>query len=126
MPDAEFDVMQIVWSQPSPVSSMQVAALAAPEKQWKPQTVLTLLARLTKRGFLLSEKQGWERVYTPLVSKEAYLNQETGDFVRKFHKDSLTGLMNALYADKSPGEEELAGLEKWLKERKEGERRAKP
>jgi len=118
LPDAEFDIMRIIWSQPSPISSLQVAALAAPEKHWKQQTVLTLLTRLTGRGFLNSEKQGKERIYTPLVSQEAYLNQETGAFVQRFHKNSLTGLMNALYADKSLNEDDLATLEKWLEERK--------
>ena len=118
LPDAEFDVMQIVWSQPTPISSVQVAALAAPEKNWKPQTVLTLLTRLTQRGFLSSEKLGKERVYTPLVTREDYLSTETGQFMQKFHKNSLTGLMNALYAGKGPKEEELAALEAWLRERK--------
>jgi len=118
LPDAEFDIMQIIWSQPPPISSVQVAALVAPEKKWKPQTVLTLLTRLTRRGFLSSEKQGKERIYTPLMSQEEYLNRETGQFVRRFHKNSLTGLMNALYADKKPKEEELEALEAWLRERK--------
>jgi len=118
LPDAEFDIMQIIWSHPTPISSMQITALTAPEKKWKPQTVLTLLTRLTQRGFLASEKQGKERFYTPLVSQEEYLNRETGQFVRRFHKNSLTGLMNALYADKSPKEEELDALETWLRERK--------
>ena len=118
LPDAEFDVMQIIWSQPSPISSMQIAALTAPEKKWKPQTVLTLLLRLTQRGFLSSEKQGKERMFTPLITQEDYLNQETGLFMRKFHKNSLTGLMNAFFSDKSPEEDDLQALEKWLKERK--------
>lgn len=118
LPDAEFDVMQIIWSQPSPISSKQVAELASAQKEWKPQTVLTLLTRLTHRKFLLSEKQGKERVYTPLVTREEYLNLETGFFMQKFHKNSLTGLMNALYSDKSPESDELKALELWLKERK--------
>ncbi|MCL2539233.1 MAG: BlaI/MecI/CopY family transcriptional regulator [Oscillospiraceae bacterium] len=118
LPDAEFDVMQIIWSETPPVSSMKVASRIAPEKKWKPQTVLTLLTRLTQRGFLASEKQNRERFYTPLVSQEEYLSCQTDQFVRRFHKNSLTGLMNALYADKSPNEEELEALEAWLRERK--------
>ena len=118
LPDAEFDVMQIVWSQPSPISSMKVSALIAPDKKWKPQTVLTLLLRLTQRGFLSSERIGKERYYTPLVARKDYLNQETGLFLKRFHKNSLSGLMNALYADKSPNEEELRTLEEWLKRKR--------
>jgi predicted transcriptional regulator len=124
LPDAEFDVMEIIWAQPSPISSVQIFTLAAPDKKWKPQTVLTLLTRLVKRGFLSSEKRGKERFYTPLVGREAYLNMETGVFVQRFHKNSLTGLMNALYGGKKPKVEELNEIEQWLgavRDEKDGE-----
>ena len=115
LPDAEFDVMQIIWGQPSPISSIQIFSLARPDKHWKPQTVLTLLTRLEKRGFLSSEKLGKERFYTPLVMRAEYLNQETGQFVRRFHKNSLTGLMNALFSGKAPKAADLTEIEEWLK-----------
>jgi len=114
LPDAEFDVMQIIWGQPTPISSVQIFNLAMPEKQWKPQTVLTLLTRLINRGFLSSEKKGKERYYTPLVSREEYLSMETGVFMRRFHKSSLTGLMNALFAGKKPRKEDISEIEQWL------------
>jgi predicted transcriptional regulator len=118
LPDAEFDIMQIIWSHPTPISSIQVATLSAPEKNWKPQTVLTLLTRLTNRGFLSSEKQGKERLYMPIISKEEYLNRETNIFMQRFHQNSLTGMMNALYAEKNLKEEDIEALETWLHERK--------
>ena len=118
LPDAEFDIMQIIWSQPTPISSIQVAALSAQDKSWKPQTVLTLLTRLTNRGFLSSEKQGKERFYTPVVTKEDYLNRETSLFMQRFHKNSLTGMMNALFAEKNLKEEDIEALETWLHEMK--------
>jgi len=114
LPDAEFDVMQIVWGQPSPISSVQIFSLATPEKQWKPQTVLTLLTRLVNRGFLSSEKKGKERFYTPLVTREEYLSMETGVFMQRFHKSSFTGLMNALFAGKKPRKEDISEIEEWL------------
>jgi len=117
LPEAEFEVMQIIWSHPTPISAMEAAVLAAPARNWKPQTVITLLARLSARGFLASEKRGKERMYTPLVARDAYLNQQTGEFVRKFHQNSLTGLMSAFYAGKSPKGEELAAIKAWLAER---------
>lgn len=117
LPEAEFEIMQIIWSQPTPITSMQVAALAAPANNWKTQTVLTLLGRLTQRGFLSSEKHGKELFHTPLVSKDEYLKMETGLFMQKFHKNSIKGLMSALYSDENPTEDELSELEQWLKER---------
>ena len=119
LPDSEFAIMQIIWAQSLPISKIQVAALAKPLKGWTPQTVYTLLNRLTEKGFLSSNKQGKERYYTTLVSREEYLNQETSRFMKTVHKNSLTGLMNALFADNKPNEDDLSELEKWLKENSE-------
>jgi len=115
LPDAEFDVMSVIWNNEVPISSVQVFNLSVKEKQWKPQTVLTLLTRLEKRGFLSSEKRGKERYYMPLVARDDYLKQETGLFVKRFHKNSLTGLMSALFGGKKPEAAELDEIEAWLK-----------
>ena len=115
LPDSEFVIMQIVWSQSAPISKLQVAALAEPQRGWKPQTVYSLLNRLVEKGFLESEKKGKERYYTSLVSQEKYLNEETGRFLKTVHRNSLSGLMNALFADNKLNEEDLYELEQWLK-----------
>ena len=116
IPEAEFEVMQFIWSRQPPISSIQVTGL---QEKWKHQTVLTLLTRLTKRGYLYSEKHGKDRFYTPAVSKDEYLSMETGYFMRKFHQNSLTGMVSALYADSSPSDEEIAKLERWLQDKKQ-------
>jgi predicted transcriptional regulator len=110
--------MQIVWSQPTPISKTQVSELAEPLRGWTPQTVYTLLNRLTEKKFLSTEKHGKERYYSPLIAQAEYLNQETGRFMKMFHQNSLTGLMNALYAGDSPNEQDLLELEQWLREKK--------
>ena len=118
LPDAEFDVMQMIWGQPSPISSVQIFALLTPEKNWKPQTLLTLLTRLEKRGFLSSEKRGRERFYTPFIARKDYLKKETNLFIKRYHMDSLTGLFSAFFDGKKPKEEELNEIEAWLEEQK--------
>ena len=117
LPDSEFAVMQVIWGEEPPVSKIKIAEAIAPIRGWKPQTVYTLLTRLQDKGFLTSQKQGKERIYTPLVTRKDYLSQETGRFVRTFHENSLTGLMNAMFSG-SPDENDLSELEEWLNERK--------
>jgi len=117
LPDSEFAIMQIIWGETTPVSKTRIAEAAAPLRGWKPQTVYTLLTRLQDKGFISSQKQGKERVYTPLIARNNYLNQETGRFVRTFHENSITGLMNAMFAG-TPDEDDLSELERWLNERK--------
>ena len=114
IPDSEFTIMQIVWTHPQPISKIKVAVLAEAQKGWTPQTVYTLLYRLTEKGFLSSEKQGKKRYYSPLVSRETYIDQETDRFMKLVHNNSLTELMNALFKNK-PTRENLAEIEHWLK-----------
>ena len=116
LPDAEFEIMQIIWSQPVPITSVQVDNLLREMKTWHISTVKTLLRRLVARGFLSAEKHGKELLYTPLISQEEYIKAETEVFMEKFHKKSLRGLMRAMYADKKPSDEDIAEIEEWFKE----------
>ena len=54
LPDAEFELMKIIWKNPSPISTLQIMAQLEEGDRRKPQTVLTLLARMIERGFLQS------------------------------------------------------------------------
>ena len=60
LPDAEFEIMRAVWNAgPAVTAPMLTAKLSEelPERDWKPQTVTTMLTRLEKKGFLRSKKQ---------------------------------------------------------------------
>ncbi len=59
LPDAEFQVMKAIWGMAPPVTSASVMEALPPEQAgWKSQTVVTLLSRLQKKGFLRSKKPG--------------------------------------------------------------------
>ena len=116
LPETEFTVMQIVWEQEIPVLSSRVTELLKAQRNWKLQTVSTLLSRLEDKGFLSSEKHGKERYYKPLVAHDDYLRQETGQFIKKFHKNSITGLMSALVSNNDVTNDDLRELAAWLKD----------
>lgn len=117
LPDAEFEVMRIVWQNDPPISTNQIIACLDSERTWKPQTVLTLLVRLIEKGFLDSGKAGRERTYSPIVSREEYLQAETGSFFDKLHGSSLYSLVNTLYDGRKLSDKEIADLRSWLDER---------
>ena len=114
LPEAEFEIMQIVWANPSPITTAQIAGLAKGTKSWHLSTIKTLLRRLMTRGFLHGEKQGNELHYTPLVPQEDYIKAETEIFMEKYHKRSLFGLMRAMYSDKKIDQKDIAEIEAWL------------
>ncbi|MEA4897783.1 BlaI/MecI/CopY family transcriptional regulator [Bacillota bacterium Meth-B3] len=117
LPDAEFDVMQVVWASEPPITSAVIMERLGRRKGWKAQTVLTLLTRLVERGFLRTEKHGKERSYFPLIGRADYLKFETGDFMARFHGNSFASLVAALYDGQGLREGDLDELAQWLKER---------
>ena len=117
LPDAEFEIMHIIWQNTPPISTNQIISCLDSSKTWKPQTVLTLLVRLIDKGFLHSEKIGKERTYSPIISQKDYLSIETESFFDRLHSSSIRSLVNTLYDGKKLSDEDVADLKKWLEER---------
>jgi len=118
LPDAEFDIMKVVWANDPPITTPIIMEQLGKEKEWKIQTVVSLMLRLVERGFLRSEKRGKERTYYPLISKEDYLKFETGNFMRQYHDSSIFNLINTLYEDEALTDGDIDELLKWAKERR--------
>lgn len=117
LPDAEFEIMKVIWQMAPPVTSKQIMENLQSNKNRKPQTVLTMLIRLIEKGFLESEKIGKERSYTPIVTEQDYLEIETGDFIKRYYGNSLGTLVKTLYAGQNLTQEDLQDLKEWLSER---------
>ncbi len=116
LPEAEFSLMQIIWQNPTPISTNQIIQHMQTQDRRKPQTILTLLSRLIERGFLKSERAGKDRLYTPLVTQEAYLAYESGRFMQRFHANSFVSLMNTLYEGQKLTTDDIQQIRAWLSE----------
>ena len=118
LPDAEFEVMQALWS----CGGISVPTLVLSEKftkERKAQTILTLLARLETKGMISSEKVGKERIWTAHITEDEYLSFEAKNIVEKMYHGSLHGLVNAFYDGKKLSEEDASALLTWI-DRKTG------
>jgi len=118
LPDAEFDIMKVVWANDPPITSNIIMQQLGNERAWKAQSAISLMLRLVERGFLRTEKNGKERTYFPLVSKEDYLKFETSNFVKNFHDNSFFNLVTTMYEDKSMSDDDIDELLRWAKERR--------
>ncbi len=116
LPDTEFEIMKVVWANEPPITTNMIMEQLGNMRGWKAPTVISLMLRLVERGFLTTEKNGKERIYFPLVSKEDYLRFETGDFLKNYHENSFLSFMNTLYGGKRISDQDIAEVEKWLKE----------
>lgn len=113
LPDAELEVMQVLWAQKVyPVSSAEIME-GLTGKKWQLATLIKLLSRLEERGFVRREKEGRSNLYTPLVGKEDYLAVESRSFLERLHGGSLPSLVAALVESRAISEadvEELADM----------------
>ena len=116
LPDAEFEIMSIIWQLTPPVTTSMLMELLNKEKgkTWKLQTVHTLLSRLVERGFLKTEKLGKERFFAPLIGRGEYLQYETHNFVKQYYGGSRLNLINTLYQGEELNGDEIDELVKWV------------
>ena len=108
LPDAELEVMQAIWSLEPPVTAAAVQQRVS--KEWKATSVLTFLSRLCDKGFLSCEKEGRQNYYTPLVSRETYLQRESTSFVRRLCGGSVKNLVASLWEAGALSEQDIEDL----------------
>ena len=117
LPDAEFEIMRAIWHSEEPVTSPALTdslSRSLPDRDWKQQTVMTMLVRLEKKGFLRSGKNGKERGYYAVVSESQYMDVEAESFRSRFGGNKMSGLVKALCSDGKISDEDVDDLRKWL------------
>jgi len=119
LPNAEFDIMKVVWENDPPITTKMILEQLGHERDWKAQTVISLMLRLVERGFLRTEKKGKERTFYPLIERDAYLEFETSNFVNLYHENSLLHLVNTMYHGKALSDADIDELLQWARERSE-------
>ena len=115
LPDSELAVMQAVWQCTPPVSRTDLEEMLLPQHPMAQTTLLTLLTRLTEKGFLAVEKQGRSNIYVPLISRDAYLADQSRRFVDQLCGGSISLFASAL-CDSGLSKEELEELSRLLEE----------
>lgn len=118
LPDTEFEIMKIVWSNEPPITTNIIMEQLGNKRKWKAPTTNSLMLRLVEKGFLRTEKTGKERSFFPLISREDYLKFETGNFMKLYHENSFLSFVTTLYDGKQLGDRDIEELIKWVKERR--------
>ena len=120
LPEAEFVVMKEIWASAAPVTSSEIMNKVGNARGWKPQTLLTLLSRLTERGFIEARPgKGREKLFTALISRDEYLARETSAFMDEVHGKSIGSLLAAINREKM-SESDMRELQTWFDQLKKG------
>ena len=115
LPDTELEGMQALWASDTPVPRAQLEERLAQTHPMATTTLLTLLSRLSEKGFVRVDKEGRKSLYAPLVTREDYLAAQSRSFIQKLCGGSLSTFASAL-CDSGLSKEELEELRELLKE----------
>jgi predicted transcriptional regulator len=74
--------MALLWEQ-GPLAPADLLALVAARRAWSQPTVKTLVARLIRKGALRSAKEAGRHLYTPLLTRDAWVRAEVDDLLRR-------------------------------------------
>ena len=113
LPDAEQEVMQAIWACQVPVARTDIENILFKEHPMAMTTLLTLLTRLSEKGFIAITKNGRRSYYTPLISQEDYLASQSKTFFEKLCGRSISTFAAAL-CDSGLTKEEIAELRSLL------------
>ena len=114
IPDTELEIMQVIWNNPTPITTSEVKRLLEEERPWSIGALQTLLNRLIDRGVIEGGMLGNSKTYIPLISEEEYLVAESRSFLRKITGNSITKLVASLYDSQSISDKDLEELKKFI------------
>ena len=115
LPDAEREVMQAIWACSAPVSRAQIDEILRQTHPMAQTTLLTLLTRLAEKSYIRIDKTGRSASYTPLISRETYLAQQSRRFFDNLCGGSLSTFATALCSS-GLTKEEIAELRTLLEQ----------
>lgn len=113
LPEAELEIMLEIWKIEGPVCRTDLEKALA-EKNWAAPTILTMLSRLEKKGYLSMKKVGKTNYYTALISEKDYATVEGKNMMEKFFGNSLKSFVACMTGSEGFSKEELEDLRKFL------------
>ena len=113
LPDTELEVMQAIWACEMPVARVDIEELLKDTHPMAMTTLLTLLTRLSEKGFIKIEKVSRSARYYPLVSQQEYLAEQSKNFLQRLCGGNMSTFATAL-CDSGISKEDLAELRELL------------
>lgn len=113
--DAEWQVMNVVWSG-QPLTAQEVIAALEGQADWAPATVKTMLHRLVKKNVLAYEPQGNRYVYRARARRSDCVKQASRSFLARVFEGESGSLVAHFLRSSKLSPDEIAELRQILNE----------
>ncbi|MEO1174156.1 MAG: BlaI/MecI/CopY family transcriptional regulator, partial [Myxococcota bacterium] len=106
---AEQHVMNVLWDS-SPRTADEIVEILESRHDWKRATIKTLINRLLNKGVIVAEKDGRKYRYSPSITRESYLREESSGFLDRLFDGKLSAMVSHFSSSGQLGPEDLAEL----------------
>lgn len=89
---AESVVMQVLWRD-APQTADQIIDQVAKPQGWTMRTVKTLISRLLAKGAISAQPDGRRYLYSPVLTRDAYVTAESDGFVERVFDGRLAPMV---------------------------------
>lgn len=111
--EGEQAVLEVLWSH-APLSAIDIAERIEPSRDWSASTVKTLLARLVAKGAVSHEGEGRRFLYSPLLTRDAFLATESRRMIDRLFGGRAAPLVAHLAQQDQLSDSDLAEIEALL------------
>ena len=108
---AELEIMEVLWRSDKPLSIQEVCDGIGSDK-WKYNTVGTMLLRLAEKGAVSSEKVNRVILYSSVLKREEYKNEQTSKLIKKLYGGSVRELAASLVGNGQMTKEDIEEIRK--------------
>lgn len=114
--DAELEVMEVLWSSAHPLTATDAAERIPAERNWSLATVKTMLSRLSVKGAIRFSEEGRRYLYSAAIARDSYVGRESRRFVDQLFGGRLSPLVARFAEADALDEDDIAAIEKILRE----------
>lgn len=92
---AEWNLMECLWES-APRTGREAVEFMKAHVGWSRSTTLTMLRRMTEKGFIEAREQDGLLSYSPLIRRHDAVMRETEGFLNRVYHGSLSLLLSSL------------------------------
>lgn len=91
----EWHLMECLWEH-APRTGREAAEYMAASQGWSRSTTLTLLRRMTSKGFIGCDEENGIHVYMPMIARSEAAVRETDNFLSRVYRGSVSTLLSTV------------------------------
>ena len=111
--EAESHVMEVLWRS-SPATAADIIEALSKTQDWNEATVRTLLFRLVKKGAVSTERDGRKYLYSPMITRDAFILDETKGVMDRFFGGEVAPFVSYFSRQKKLTKKDVKELRKLI------------